>query len=51
MVIKWRVYVGSCRQGHYHLIIHVNVIWDWKDIVYLVLLVLNNKVAVNDVLF
>ena len=49
MVIKWRVYVGSCRQGHYHLI--VNVIWNWMDIVYLVLPVFNNKVAVNDVLF
>ena len=47
MVIMWRVYVGSCRQGHYHLI--VKVILNWMDIVYLVLLVLNNKVAMNDV--
>ena len=49
MVIMWRVYVhvGSCRQGHYRLI--VKVICNWMDIVYLVLLVLNNKMGVSDV--
>ena len=30
MVSMWQVFLGLCRQGHYHLI--VKVIWNWMDL-------------------